>query len=114
MAKEKIRGLVGAPGQGCLEKRAGVGGGLGGAGRRGRCGCSEPGQVGQAQGEGGSSRQGGPAGLFSSAASREDEEGSARARAGSTKGRSASPATESLRKFLLWVAEGHSGTINQN
>lgn len=114
MAKEKIRGLVGAPGQGCLEKRAGAGGELGGAGRRGRCGCSDPGQVGQAQGEGGSSRQGGPAGLFSSAASREDEQRSAGARPGSTKNGPASPATEPLRKFLLRVAEGHAGTINQN
>ena len=34
MAKEQIRGLAGAPGQGCLEKRAGAGGELGGAGRR--------------------------------------------------------------------------------
>ena len=96
MAKEKTWGLVRAPGQGCLEKRAGAGGELGGAGRRGQCGCSEPGQVGQAQGEGGSSRQGGPAGLFYSAASREDEQGPAGARAGSTKNRSTSPATESL------------------
>lgn len=96
MAKEKIRGLVGVPGQGCLEKRAGAGGELGDAGRRGWCGCSDPGQVGQAQGEGGSSRRGGPAGLFSSAASREDEQCSAGARAGSTKNRSAPPATELL------------------
>lgn len=34
MAKEQIRGLAGVPGQGCLEKRAGAGGELGGADRR--------------------------------------------------------------------------------